>query len=91
MKPKFTLSETMNCFSTEEASKDFLQERRWLNGVKCPRCNDDNVYALKARPFPGSARPKHAADGTVIVSLSLPRRVLRIRTIRSRHGFRSST
>ena len=42
MKPKFTRLETM---------KRFLQERRWPNGVMCPRCNDDNVYALKARPF----------------------------------------
>jgi hypothetical protein len=30
MKPKFTLSETMNRFSTEEACKEFLQERRGL-------------------------------------------------------------
>lgn len=51
MRPKFTLSETMNRFSTEEACKEFLQERRWPNGMKCPRCNNDKVYALKARPF----------------------------------------
>ena len=51
MKPKFTLSETMNRFSTEEACKEFLQERRWSNGVKYSRCNNDKVYALKARPF----------------------------------------
>jgi hypothetical protein len=30
MEPKFTLSETMNRFSTEEACKEFLQERRGL-------------------------------------------------------------
>ncbi len=51
MKPKFTLSETMNRFSTEGACKQYLQERRWPNGVKCPRCNNEKVYALKARPF----------------------------------------
>jgi len=51
MKPNLTLSETMNRFSTEEACKQFLQERRWPNGVKCPRCNNEKVYALKARPF----------------------------------------
>lgn len=51
MKPAMTLSQTMNRFSTEEACKQFLQERRWPNGVKCPRCNNDKVYALKARPF----------------------------------------
>jgi transposase-like protein len=51
MKPTLTLSQTMNRFSTEEACKQFLQERRWPNGVKCPRCNNEKVYALKARPF----------------------------------------
>ena len=51
MKPKLTLSETMNRFSTEEACKQYLQERRWPDGVKCPRCNNEKVYALKARPF----------------------------------------
>jgi hypothetical protein len=51
MNPTMTLSQTMNRFSTEEACKQFLQERRWPNGVKCPRCNNEKVYALKARPF----------------------------------------
>jgi transposase-like protein len=51
MKPKMTLSQTLDRFSTEEACKQFLQERRWPNGVKCPRCNNEKVYALKARPF----------------------------------------
>ena len=51
MKPNMTLSQTMNRFSTEEACKQFLQERRWPNGVKCPRCNNEKVYALKARKF----------------------------------------
>jgi transposase-like protein len=51
MKPKMTLTQTMDRFSTEEACKQFLQERRWPNGVKCPRCNNEKVYALKARPF----------------------------------------
>jgi transposase-like protein len=51
MKPKMTLTQTMDRFSTEEACKQYLQERRWPNGVKCPRCNNEKVYALKARPF----------------------------------------
>ena len=51
MKPKLTLSQTMERFSTEEACKQYLQERRWPNGVKYPRCNNEKVYALKARPF----------------------------------------
>lgn len=51
MKPTLMLSQTMTRFSTEESCKKFLQERRWPNGVKCPRCNNEKVYALKARPF----------------------------------------
>src|SRR5712692_3999092 len=51
MKPNMTLAQTMSRFSTEEACKQFLQQRRWPNGVKCPRCNNEKVYALKARPF----------------------------------------
>ena len=51
MKPKLTLSQTMERFSTEEACKQYLQDRRWPNGVQCPRCNNEKVYALKARPF----------------------------------------
>lgn len=51
MKPNMTLAETMTRFSTEEACKQFLQQRRWPNGVQCPRCNNEKVYALKARPF----------------------------------------
>ncbi len=51
MNPTLTLSQTMTRFSTEDDCKKFLQERRWPNGVKCPRCNNEKVYKLKARPF----------------------------------------
>ena len=51
MKPTLTLAETMSRFSTEEACKQFLQERRWPNGVKCPRCKNRKVFAVTSRPF----------------------------------------
>ena len=53
MKPNnhMTLTQTMNRFSSEDACKQFLQERRWPNGVKCPRCNNEKVYELKTRKF----------------------------------------
>ncbi len=50
-KPTMTLSTLMDRFSTEEACKQFLQEKRWPNGVQCPRCHSTKVYTLKARPF----------------------------------------
>jgi hypothetical protein len=50
-KPAMTLSQMMKRFSTEEACKQFLQERRWPEGVRCPRCNNEKVYELTKRPF----------------------------------------
>jgi transposase-like protein len=38
-------------FSTEDACKAYLKMLRWPNGVKCPRCGNEKVYELKARPF----------------------------------------
>ncbi|MGH7183089.1 MAG: IS1595 family transposase [Nitrospiraceae bacterium] len=51
MKPTMTLTELMTRFSTEEACKQFLQDQRWPNGAKCPRCQSAKVYAVKSRPF----------------------------------------
>ncbi len=38
-------------FSSEEVCRQFLLEMRWPQGVRCPRCDNDKVYALKVRPF----------------------------------------
>lgn len=39
-------------FATEESCKTFLQNQRWPDGVRCPKCGArEKVYALKARPF----------------------------------------
>jgi len=38
-------------FPSEEACRQFLTDMRWPSGVRCPRCNSEKVYALKARPF----------------------------------------
>jgi Transposase zinc-ribbon domain len=50
-KPTLTLSQLTARFATEEACKRFLTDVRWPDGVKCPRCHNDKVYVLKARPF----------------------------------------
>ncbi len=57
-KPTQTLSQLMQRFSTEEACKEFLRERRWPNGVECPRCGNKKVYELKARPFHWTCKAK---------------------------------
>jgi transposase-like protein len=52
MKPAQTLSQLMAKFKDEEACKAFLQQRRWPDGViRCPRCNNEKVFAVKSRPF----------------------------------------
>ncbi len=50
-KPTMTLTELTTRFNTEEACKQFLTEKRWPNGVQCPRCQNKKVYELKARKF----------------------------------------
>ena len=50
-KPTMTLTKLMDKFSSEEACKRFLTEKRWPNGVQCPRCKNAKVYELKSKPF----------------------------------------
>ena len=39
-------------FATEDDCKRYLQQKRWPDGVRCPRCGaKEKVYALAARPF----------------------------------------
>src|SRR6185295_4662913 len=50
-KPTMTLTELTERFTTEEACKQYLTEKRWPNGVQCPRCQNKKVYELKSKPF----------------------------------------
>jgi transposase-like protein len=38
-------------FPNEDACKGYLKMRRWPNGVRCPRCGNENVYELPSRPW----------------------------------------
>jgi transposase-like protein len=53
--PKITRQMTMpqfeRMFSTEDSCRAYLRDQRWPNGVKCPRCGNEKVYAGKARPW----------------------------------------
>lgn len=51
MSKPMTLTQLMDKFSTEESCKQFLTEKRWPNGVQCPRCQNKKVYELKSKPF----------------------------------------
>ena len=53
--PKFTrqmtLAEFDALFPDENSCKAYLVSQRWPEGVRCPRCGNDNVYTLRTRPY----------------------------------------
>jgi Transposase zinc-ribbon domain len=46
-----TLRELMATFPTEDVCKQFLFDRRWPDGVHCPRCSNAKVYTVHSRPW----------------------------------------
>jgi len=48
--PSMTLAQLYQRFPDEESCKAFIRDSRWPDGVRCPRCGNDKVYALK-QPF----------------------------------------
>jgi transposase-like protein len=46
-----TLAEFDRLFADEESCRTYLFPRRWPNGVRCVRCQNDHVYESKARPW----------------------------------------
>ena len=42
-----TLAQFDKAFPNEDACRDYLVEKRWANGVTCPRCKNENVYKLE--------------------------------------------
>lgn len=46
-----TLADVDRMFPTDADAKAYLQARRWPAAVSCPRCGNEKVYTLKARPF----------------------------------------
>jgi transposase-like protein len=49
--PQMTAAQFDATFPDEEACKTYLAARRWPNGVHCPRCNSEKVFAVKSMPF----------------------------------------
>jgi transposase-like protein/transcription elongation factor Elf1 len=45
-----TFQEFMATFPDEASCSQFLKDRRWPDGVRCPRCGNEKVYTLK-QPF----------------------------------------
>jgi transposase-like protein len=46
-----TLQGLLARFPDEAACKAYLAERRWPQGVVCPRCGNPKVFRLRTRPF----------------------------------------
>jgi hypothetical protein len=38
-------------FGADEQCRLFLVKMRWTDGVRCPRCKSEKVFALPARPY----------------------------------------
>jgi transposase-like protein len=49
--PQMTVAQFETTFTDEDACRAYLVARRWPQGVRCPRCGNTKVYALKTRPF----------------------------------------
>lgn len=57
-----TMREFEAKFPDEGACRSYLQARRWPDGVKCPRCQNENVYELTTREYHWQCE-NCAADG----------------------------
>jgi len=44
-------SELIARFQTEDDCKTFLVERRWPDGIHCPRCGNTKIWEAKHKPF----------------------------------------
>jgi transposase-like protein len=44
-----TLPELMSLFDTKEECRAYLEELRWPDGVRCPRCGSESISRIKAR------------------------------------------
>lgn len=38
-------------FPTDDACKEYLAKRRWPKSIRCPRCDNADVYPVTNRPF----------------------------------------
>jgi transposase-like protein len=49
--PQMTIGQFERMFPDEDSCKAYLVSRRWPNGVKCPRCGNEQVWLLKHKPW----------------------------------------
>jgi hypothetical protein len=49
--PQMTVPQFEKLFPTDDACKQYLVDRRWPQGIHCPRCGNVDVYPVTNRPF----------------------------------------
>src|SRR5215203_3530095 len=49
--PHMTVPQFEKLFPTDDACKQYLVDRRWPEGVHCPRCGNVKVHPVANRPF----------------------------------------
>jgi Transposase zinc-ribbon domain len=49
--PQMTVAQFEAMFPDETACRAYLQARRWPNGVRCPRCGNNEVFPVRTMPF----------------------------------------
>ncbi len=47
---QMTIAQFEKMFPDDDACKAYLAANRWSEGVHCPRCNHDKVWALESKP-----------------------------------------
>jgi transposase-like protein len=80
--PQMTVAQFETMFPDETACRTYLQVRRWPNGVHCPRCGNDKVFAVSSMPFkwqcykcaPGSGYRFSVIAGTIFENTNKPLR-----------------
>lgn len=48
---QMTIAQFEQLFPNEDACKAYLTANRWPEGVRCPRCGHEHVYALESREY----------------------------------------
>ena len=48
---QMTIPQFEKLFPTDDACKSYLVARRWPQGIKCPRCANEDVYPVTNKPF----------------------------------------
>ena len=49
--PQMTVPQFEALFPTDDACKSYLVARRWPKGIRCPRCENADVYPVANKPF----------------------------------------